>query len=45
MHYITWYTGTCSIKAISLLYKFDSTNKHVYGCDLGFNGYFVTSAA
>jgi hypothetical protein len=44
MHW-TWYTGTCSITTMGLLYKFDDMVKCMCYMGLGFNNYFMAGVA
>ena len=33
MHHMIWYTSTCGIMAMGILYKLDSMVKRVCGCN------------
>ena len=41
MYCMTWYTGTCSIIVMGLLYRFDDMVKCVCYMGFGSNGYFM----
>jgi hypothetical protein len=45
MHCITWYTGTCGITALNLLYTLKCMVKCVCYMGHGFNGCFLTGPA
>jgi hypothetical protein len=42
---MTWYTGTCSITIMGLLYRLDDMVKCVCYMSLGSNGFFMTGTA
>ena len=45
MHCMTWYTGTCGITIMGLLYRLNNMVKCVCYMSIGSNGYFVIDLA